>query len=475
MSIAAAVLGLVTPGDEVVVIEPSYDSYAAVIALAGGVRRTVPLRFPDLSLDPRELAAAFSDRTRVVVVNSPHNPTGKVFTADELALVAELARRHDAWVLSDEELRRYLADIVGDIASNYEIDGVILDRIRYPQTAFTRENRDFGYHPEAIERFNRLHRRSGVPDPRDPEWIAFRQEAITDTVEAIHRRLGEIDVVARRDGCLVFCEVKTRRAGTVAGPDGPLDAIGPAKRRRLRRLAAEWLPRLATGEVRVGVGFGPDVHGGGVPVVVQAAACDLFVLFDRGEVHLVPPSAVDLEPVRSVDGARHLARVTWSPSPETLLVDGEPGFRATNEAFDRAALGAAAMLVGLSRRMLDMAVQYASERRQFGVPIGSFQAVKHQLADASLAVEFAEPLVLRAANSVAHHDPSASVHVSMAKAKASDAANGAARTSLQVHGAIGYTVEYDLHLYMKRAWSLAARFGDAAFHRRRVRAAVLEV
>ena len=90
-------------------------------------------------------------------------------------------------------VRRYLADIVGDIASNYEIDGVILDRIRYPQTAFTRENRDFGYHPEAIERFNRLHRRSGVPDPRDPEWIAFRQEAITDTVEAIHRRLGEID------------------------------------------------------------------------------------------------------------------------------------------------------------------------------------------------------------------------------------------------------------------------------------------
>ena len=83
--------------------------------------------------------------------------------------------------------------------------------------------------------------------------------------------------------------------------------------------------------------------------------------------------------------------------------------------------------------------------------------------------------MLRAANSVAHHDPSASVHVSMAKAKASDAANSAARTSLQVHGAIGYTVEYDLHLYMKRAWSLAARFGDAAFHRRRVRAAVLEV
>jgi len=238
-------------------------------------------------------------------------------------------------------------------------------------------------------------------------------------------------------------------------------------------LADKWLPRVAAGEVRVGVGFPPE--GGGAPTVAQAAACDALLLFDRGEVHLVEPTAVELEPLRAVDGSQHLARVRWAPTPETLVAGGEQGAAATGEAFDRAALGAAAMLVGLSRRMLDMAAQYATERQQFGVPIGSFQAVKHQLADASLAVEFAEPLVLRAANSVAHRDPSASVHVSMAKAKAADAANGAARTSLQVHGAIGYTVEYDLHLYMKRAWSLAARFGDAAFHRRRVRAAVLEV
>ncbi len=91
------------------------------------------------------------------------------------------------------EVQRYLSDIVGDIAANYEIDGVILDRIRYPQTAFTRENRDFGYHPEAIRRFNRRYRKTGVPDPRDPDWIAFRQEAITETVAAIHRRLERID------------------------------------------------------------------------------------------------------------------------------------------------------------------------------------------------------------------------------------------------------------------------------------------
>ena len=86
---------------------------------------------------------------------------------------------------------------------------------------------------------------------------------------------------------------------------------------------------------------------------------------------------------------------------------------------------------------------------------------------------FAEPLVLHAANSLAHGSPEAPVHVSMAKARASTAASAAAATSLQCHGAIGYTVEYDLHLFMKRTWALAARYGDADFHRDRVRAALI--
>src|SRR3954449_7642843 len=86
-AIAASLLALVEPGDEVVMFEPYYDSYAASVALAGGVRRTVVLRAPDFAVDEAALRAAFSDRTRLVLMNSPHNPTGKVFTADELALV----------------------------------------------------------------------------------------------------------------------------------------------------------------------------------------------------------------------------------------------------------------------------------------------------------------------------------------------------------------------------------------------------
>ncbi|KYH43212.1 pyridoxal phosphate-dependent aminotransferase [Branchiibius sp. NY16-3462-2] len=101
-AIASAVLALCEPGDEVVTFEPYYDSYAACIALAGATRRTVPLRFPDFAVDEGALRAAFSDRTRLVLLNTPHNPTGKVFTREELTLIAELAAAHDAYVVTDE-------------------------------------------------------------------------------------------------------------------------------------------------------------------------------------------------------------------------------------------------------------------------------------------------------------------------------------------------------------------------------------
>jgi hypothetical protein len=122
--------------------------------------------------------------------------------------------------------------------------------------------------------------------------------------------------------------------------------------------------------------------------------------------------------------------------------------------------------------MLDMTVTYVKDRHQFGVPIGSFQAVKHHLADAALALEPTRPALWRAAWSVAHDEPTRSRDVSMVKAMASDAAQLAGRKALQCHGAIGYTVEADLHLYLKRTWALARSWGDAAFHTDRVATAL---
>lgn len=109
-AIAAAVLGLCEPGDEVVTFQPYYDSYAATAALAGARLRAVALRPPEFGFDPDELRAAFSRRTRVVLVNSPHNPTGAVFTREQLTLIGELAAEHGAVVVSDEVYEHMVFD-----------------------------------------------------------------------------------------------------------------------------------------------------------------------------------------------------------------------------------------------------------------------------------------------------------------------------------------------------------------------------
>ncbi len=101
-ALAATIMALCEPGDEVVMFEPYFDSYAGVTALAGAVRRTVPLRFPDFEFEEAQLRAAFTNRTRLVILNTPHNPTGKVFTRAEVELVCAIAREYGAWVVSDE-------------------------------------------------------------------------------------------------------------------------------------------------------------------------------------------------------------------------------------------------------------------------------------------------------------------------------------------------------------------------------------
>ena len=223
--------------------------------------------------------------------------------------------------------------------------------------------------------------------------------------------------------------------------------------------AAVALPLLD--DARVAAAAAGDLTVTVVPpsgLVPYGAGADL-VLID-GE--FVEPSSLSLQLHESVDGSRR------------LFATAAPPARIDGAGFDRAALGVAAQLIGLADRMLTMTVEYAKERHQFGVPIGSFQAVKHHLANVALALEFARPLVYRAAWSIAHGDDDRSLHVGMAKARASEAALLSGRVALQVHGAIGYTTEYDLHLFMKRAWALAASWGDATWHDDRVGRAILD-
>jgi alkylation response protein AidB-like acyl-CoA dehydrogenase len=228
--------------------------------------------------------------------------------------------------------------------------------------------------------------------------------------------------------------------------------------------ATDLLGRIAAGDATIGVGLASDGS------VLHAATADAFLLEADDGMHLVHASAVELAPLASIDGSRRLARVLWTPTAATRLAGGAA---TASDARDRAAVAAAAELCGLADRMLEITVAYVGERRQFGVPIGSFQAVKHHLANALLALEFAKPLVWRAAYSQSVGDGRASLHASMAKAQASDAAEAVGAAALQCHGAIGYTVECDLHLFLKRTWALARRAGDAALHRRQVAATIL--
>jgi alkylation response protein AidB-like acyl-CoA dehydrogenase len=134
---------------------------------------------------------------------------------------------------------------------------------------------------------------------------------------------------------------------------------------------------------------------------------------------------------------------------------------------NRAALGAAAQCLGLTQRMIDFGA-YTRDRQQFGQPIGTFQAVQHLMANVAVKLDYAKAPVHRAAYDIAQGSARSAVSVSHAKLVACEAALLAARNSIQVHGAMGYTWEVDVHIFAKRAWSLDSAWGDRAFHKQRV-------
>lgn len=177
-------------------------------------------------------------------------------------------------------------------------------------------------------------------------------------------------------------------------------------------------------------------------------------------------TATALHAAESVDPLRRL-------SPP-VTVAGVPIAGSADDLLDRAALIAAAQALGAADAMLALSVDYAGTRQQFGQPIGAFQAVKHHLATATVAIEFARPVLLRAAYAIETGEPHAAVHVSHAKLAACDAAVAMAETAIQVHGAMGYTYEVDLHFWMKRAWAMAGAWGDRALHLARIDAAVID-
>ncbi|MGR5237687.1 acyl-CoA dehydrogenase family protein [Vibrio alfacsensis] len=223
-----------------------------------------------------------------------------------------------------------------------------------------------------------------------------------------------------------------------------------------------WLEQIASGALRVAVSHPVNA------LVADAHLADLLLMFDGDDLHAVKRDQVDIEACNSIDSSRRLAKVAWHPSAETKLVGDEQGKAIKKQLFNRGALATAGQLLGLAQRMLDLSVDYVAQRKQFGRAIGSFQALKHHLADVAKEIEFARPVLYRAAYSLESGHSDVEFHVSQAKLFATKAAHLAAKHGIQVHGAMGYTWEVDLQMFMKRTWALESYWGSKAFHQQRV-------
>jgi len=227
-------------------------------------------------------------------------------------------------------------------------------------------------------------------------------------------------------------------------------------------LQKNYLPKIVSGEARLAVGHSIN------PLVSDAHIADVLLLQNNDEVHAVEKSQVKLLAQESVDPSRKLFKVEWTPSKSSCLASGEQGKQLWQQTLNRGALAVAAQHLGLAQQMVAMSVNYTSERKQFGKAIGSFQAVKHHMANVAVKYEFAKAVIYRAANSVATNHPHANVHVAHAKIAASEAALLAAKHGIQVHGAMGYTWEVNLQIWMKRAWALDNSWGSIGYHKKQV-------
>ncbi|MFF1692401.1 acyl-CoA dehydrogenase family protein [Streptomyces sp. NPDC058257] len=249
--------------------------------------------------------------------------------------------------------------------------------------------------------------------------------------------------------CLAFIElgrhaapgplVETVAAGALLARLAELGEAAPAKR---------FLPSLATGEAVTTLAL-PE----GGPFALDADAATLRLTATDGELRLASGHA---RVERSLDPARRLARL----GPGELLASGPSVTRASRCAAHWASLATAAQALGVGLALLDKTVAYVKQRTQFGTPIGGFQAVKHRLADVLIGLEFARPLLYGAALTLRTAD------VAAAKAATGEAAYGAARAALQLHGAIGYTAEYDLSLWLTKARALRTAWGGPGECRR---------
>jgi alkylation response protein AidB-like acyl-CoA dehydrogenase len=217
-----------------------------------------------------------------------------------------------------------------------------------------------------------------------------------------------------------------------------------------------WLPGIASGEARGAAEMDSDPD----PIAGAAGGASVLVLADGEGARIVEPDAAELERLDLIDTARAYYRV--------IAEGGDPMPGDVAPAVDTGAVALAAELVGVAQRALDMALEYAKEREQFGRPIGAYQAVSHRLAGMLWDVEEARSLTYYAAWTADAEPESLPLAASMAKARASDAATSVTHDAIQTFGGIGFTWEHDVHFLLKRARVASRLLGSPRKHRERV-------
>lgn len=245
--------------------------------------------------------------------------------------------------------------------------------------------------------------------------------------------------------------------GRAASPLPTLDTVvaaGLIARHGDEAVRASWLPRILAGRATV------VISAPGRRFVGGASRADAVLVDRAGALHLVDRERCTFDAQPSTDPLRDLARIRCAPAPGELLT-GDAGAGRALRALG--ALTTAGVLAGLSARMLADATRYACERRQFGRPIGSFQAVQHRLAEGAVLLERATVACHRAAGDLEADPTSASA--SVARIASGEAARRISVHALQTFGGIGFTEEHHLHLWLKRAKALEAAFGSLHRHR----------
>src|SRR6185437_9457860 len=229
-------------------------------------------------------------------------------------------------------------------------------------------------------------------------------------------------------------------------------------------------PTVAVGALRDGDPPGVQRLTGTVTTLIDALPATVLLVPADGvpaALYAVPAGAegVTLTPAVSLDMTRQLADLTLDGAPGRRIAAGDAAAAAVRAGLVAGAVLLASEQLGLAERCLEMTVAYVKERKQFARPVGSFQALKHRLADLWTGVTQARAAARYAAACLADGDPDLPVAVALAKAACSDIALKAAQECIQLHGGIGFTWEHPAHLYLKRAKSSAAGYGTADRHR----------